>query len=203
MNTLTRRQTEVICFLRDHIQTEGYAPSLREIAAAMDVTTSTVQQYLDALDRKGAISRQYYGHRSIEITHPQFRPDNNQDHEIPLRGRIAAGSPIEAIETPDTIDVGGMLGLQGSGSLFALQVDGNSMIEEGIHDGDYVIVEEASVAHNGETVVALLPDGEATLKKFYREEGRVRLQPANPDFDPIYPDQVTIQGRVRGVIRVM
>jgi repressor LexA len=187
--------------LAEYIEEHGYSPTMDELADRAGLAKPTIQQYLQALEQKGAISRTRYSHRSIEIEHPEFVPGG--DDEIPLRGRIAAGSPIEPVESPETISVGDRLGVDAGGDMYALEVDGNSMIDEGIHDGDYVIVEKADTARDGQTVVAILPDGEATLKKLYREKGRIRLQPANPDLDPIYVDAVTVQGVVRGVIRVM
>ncbi len=199
MNTLTPTQTKVLAFIRRFTDRHGYAPTLEEIARHFGVIKATVQQYLRALEDKGIITRQRYVHRSIEIVAPEFT--SSRGEVLPLLGRIAAGEPIEAIEVKEMVDVGDVLGLQADRELFLLQVKGDSMVEDGIFDGDYVVVEKREVAEDGETVVALLPDGSATLKRFYREKGRIRLQPANPKLKPMYTKKVTIQGVVRGVIR--
>ena len=121
------------------------------------------------------------------------------ENKLPLAGRIAAGSPIEAIERPETVDMRDLF--PANGNTFVLEVSGDSMIDEHICNGDLVVCQKRNTARNGETVVALLPDGDATLKKIYREDGRVRLQPANEKYDPIYVDDVTIQGVVIGLVR--
>jgi repressor LexA len=199
MSRLTPTQRRAACWIRDFIMEHDYAPTLAEIADGLGVAKPTVQQYLQALEEKGIIARQRYAHRSIEIVDADYAPGGGT--ELPLLGRIAAGRPIEAVEVPETVDVGDALGLRDGGELFALEVRGDSMIEEGIFDGDYAVVERREAAENGQTVVALLPDGTATLKKLYREKGRIRLQPAHPDMEPIYTDEVTVQGVVRGVFR--
>ena len=199
MTALTPRQLDTLQFIRRFRDAHGYSPTLSEMADELGVTKSTVQQYVQALEEKGAISREKYCHRSIEINDAPGGPDTPT--ELPLRGRITAGGPLEVDEVPDTVDVSSLLGLNEEKELFVLEVDGTSMIEEGIFDGDYVVVEKANTAEQGETVVALLPNNEVTLKKFYREKDGVRLQPANPDMEPIYVRDVTIQGIVRGVIR--
>jgi repressor LexA len=197
MSNLTPNQIRVAGFIRDFIEDREYAPTLDEIAEGLGITKPTVQQYLAALEEKEVIRRERYAHRSIEITDPEFLSQSG----TPLIGRIAAGRPIEAMETEETIDLDDILDLDDGRSQFLLQVEGNSMIEDGILDGDFVVVEKAKKAENGQTVVALLPDGSATLKRFYREKKRIRLQPANPDLKPMYVKKVTIQGIVRGVVR--
>ena len=197
MSTLTPNQIRVASFIRDFMESAGYAPTLDEIANGLGVTKPTVQQYLAALEEKGVLRRKRYAHRSIEITDPEFM----RAAGTPLLGRIAAGRPIEAVETETLVNIADILDLDGGRSQFLLQVEGNSMIEDGIFDGDFVVVEKARRAENGQTVVALLPDGNATLKRFYKEKKRIRLQPANPDLDPIYVKKVTIQGIVRGLVR--
>lgn len=197
MSNLTPNQIRVAGFIRDFMEDREYAPTLDEIADGLGVTKPTVQQYLAALEEKGVLRRERYAHRSIEIVDPEFMSAIG----TPLLGRIAAGRPIEAVETEETIDIDDILDLDGGRSQFLLQVEGNSMIEDGILDGDFVVVEKATKAENGQTVVALLPDGNATLKRFYREKRRIRLQPANPDLKPLYVRKVTIQGIVRGVVR--
>jgi repressor LexA len=197
MGNPTPNQRRVMKFICAFIEDGGYAPTLDEIAEGLGVTKPTVQQYLAALEEKGAIRRERYTHRSIEITDPRFQSRSG----TPLLGRIAAGQPIEAVETETLVDIADILDLDGGRNQFLLQVEGNSMIEDGIFDGDFVLVEKAKRAENGQTVVALLPDGSATLKRFYREKKRIRLQPANPNLEPIYAKKVTIQGIVRGVVR--
>jgi len=198
MIPLTPNQLKVVEFIRSFTESRGYAPTLDEIALHFGITKPTVQQYITSLEEKGIITRKRYAHRSIEIIAPELGGGGGQ--ELPLVGRIAAGEPVEAIETTEMVDVGEVLGLR-SGKTFLLQVKGDSMIEEGIFDGDYVVVERRQTADNGDTVVALLPDGNATLKKFYKEKNRIRLQPANPNLKPMYVKEVLIQGVVKAVIR--
>jgi len=199
MGTLTPRQLEALQYIRDFIESKGYSPTMNEIADGLDVTKSTVQQYLAALEDGEFIRRQRYAHRSIEIIDPEYAAGSKT--EVPLLGRIAAGESIESVEEPQVLDIADLLNLDAQGDFFMLEVSGNSMIEEGIFDGDYVVVEKVSEARNGQPVVALLPDHTVTLKKFFQEEDRIRLQPANPDMEPIYVSDVTIQGVVRGVVR--
>lgn len=195
----TPKQAKVLRWISAFVSEQGYAPTLDEIAAGLGLAKPTVQQYLRALEAKKAISRRRYAHRSIEILDPAVRPPGGT--VPPLLGRITAGQPIEAVEVPETINVAEALGLTGRKDLFVLEVRGDSMIEEGINDGDYVIVEKRETAENGQVVVALLPDNTATLKRFFKEHDRVRLQPANPNLAPIYVKEVTVQGVVRGVFR--
>lgn len=199
MGTLTPRQLEALQYIRNFIAGKGYSPTLNEIAKALDVTKSTVQQYLAALEEREVIRRERYAHRSIEIIDPEYAA--HEKTEMPLLGRIAAGESIESVEETEILDIADLLHLDAEGDFFMLEVSGNSMIEEGIFDGDYVVVEKTSKARDGQPIVALLPDHTVTLKKLYREENRVRLQPANPEMEPIYVSDVTIQGVVRGVVR--
>lgn len=202
MARLTPKQARVLRCIEGFIAQRGYSPTLDELAAELRRAKPTVQQYLRALEARGAIARRRYAHRSIELAEPPQGPP--APLRLPLLGRIAAGQPIEAVEVPETLDVAASLGLvAGRRELFALQVVGDSMIEEGIFDGDYVVVERRDDAENGQVVVALLPDNTATLKKFFRERARVRLQPANPNLKPVYARQVAIQGIVRGVFRTV
>jgi repressor LexA len=194
---MTPKQMQVFEFVREFIGRRGYAPSLAEIASRMKVCRVTARQYLQALERQGLISRRRYGRRAIEIEPAHLPPGGAS--EIPMLGYIAAGEPVEAVEIPETLDVGASLG-KGT-DVFALRVRGDSMVGEGILDGDYVIVEKTQAARNGQAVVALLEDGSATLKKFYREKSRVRLEPANERLKPIYAKSVTVQGIVKGVFR--
>lgn len=195
---LTPKQLAILTYLRDYARQHGYAPTLQEVAEHFDVTKVTIFEHVGVLQRKGYLERLPHKARSLKLTSQAAFPDERPT-KIPMLGRIAAGSPIEAIEDTESLDLDEVL--QTRGTNFALHVRGDSMIEEQIRDGDFVIVERRDTARNGETVVALLDNGEATLKKFYREGGRIRLQPANSDLEPIYVDDVKIQGVVVGVFR--
>jgi repressor LexA len=188
---VTPKQLEVLRFIEDYSARRGCSPTLQEVADHLRVTKVTVLSHLRQLEKGRHIKRGYYRRRGIEVLTPTRR--------LPVTGKIAAGKPLEAIAHPDDLDVLGIL-KQGK-EYFALEVRGDSMIEDHIRDGDFVIVERRAAAHSGETVVALLENGQATLKRFYRENGRIRLQPANASMDPIYADRVEIQGVVVGIFR--
>ena len=195
---LTPKQLRILEFIRDFRDKRGYSPTLEEMASAFDVSKITVLQHLRALERRGAIRRRRYQARSIELREPRGRLRAVQ--ELPIVGRIAAGEPIEAIEDRDVMDLADLVA--GRAKPFLLRVRGDSMIDEQIRDGDYVICERRETARNGETVVAILDDERATLKKFYREKnGRIRLQPANEKLKALYPKHVEIRGIVIGVLR--
>jgi repressor LexA len=196
---LTKRQREILDYLQDFIQQHGYAPSLEEIGRRFGLSSlATVHKHLTNLQEKGFIKRAWNRSRSVEMI-----PTNSggRSVELPLLGYVAAGVPIEAVASSETIAV--PEDLVGRRDTYVLRVRGNSMIDEQICDGDFVIVEDRKTAQNGETVVALLSGTDVTLKKLYRENGRVRLQPANPSMQPIFvdPDQVQVQGVVVGVMR--
>jgi len=196
---LTKRQREILDYLQDFIQQHGYAPSLEEIGRRFGLSSlATVHKHLTNLQEKGFIKRAWNRSRSVEMI-----PTNSGGRavDLPRLGYVAAGSPIEAVATNETIAV--PEDLVGRRDTYVLRVRGNSMIDEQICDGDLVIVEDRKTAQNGETVVALLSGSDVTLKKFYRENGRVRLQPANPTMQPIYvdPEQLQVQGVVVGVMR--
>ncbi len=195
MENLTKRQKELLDFINQFIETHEYAPSYREIADGMQLgSIATVAAHLDNLKMKGYLTKDFREARSLQLT-PRW---DERVFEIPLMGLIAAGSPIEAIRTNETIDIPkDMMGK----NVFALKVRGDSMIEEGIFDGDYIIIEQTSTPNNGDIVVALLDNENATLKRFYKEKDHVRLQPSNPKYGPIRVKKVVIQGRVKGVIR--
>jgi repressor LexA len=199
--TLTRRQREILDYLANYISDRGYAPSLEEIAEQMGVgSLATVHEHLTNLERKGAIRRSPNESRGIEVLTKMRQPGVT---EVPLLGQVAAGLPIEAVETADTIALPDEM-LPAAGRTFVLKVRGDSMIDEQIRDGDYIVVHSRSTARNGETVVALVQGSHATVKKFYQEKhGRIRLQPANSALDPIIVEaaDVQIQGVVVGVIR--
>jgi repressor LexA len=192
---LTRRQKEMWDYLEDYIAVHGYAPTLEEIGAHFGLSSlATVHKHLSNLESKGLITRKWNLSRAIEITPPQ---KTTQAVELPLLGRVAAGAPIEAIETQDTLTIPENF-VRRPHNAFALRVQGESMVGEGILNGDYVVVEKRPAADNGETVVAVM-NGEATVKKFYRERGgKVRLQPANPHLHPIVVREKDVE--IRGVV---
>ena len=199
MLPLTKRQREILDYLQDFIQQHGYAPSLEEIGRRFGLSSlATVHKHLTNLQEKGFIKRAWNRSRSVEMI-----PTTNAGRsvELPLLGYVAAGVPIEAVASSETIAV--PEDLVGRRDTYVLRVRGNSMIDEQICDGDFVIVEDRKTAQNGETVVALLGGSDVTLKKLYRENGRVRLQPANPAMQPLFidPDQLQVQGVVVGVMR--
>jgi repressor LexA len=204
--TLTKRQKEVLDFLVSFHNKHGYSPSFEEIARSLKLTSlATVHKHVSTLERKGFIRRGYNQSRSIEVTQlPKPVREQVLDRhtvEFQLMGRIAAGRPLEAIEERETLS---LAEFARSDKTFVLQVKGNSMIEDHIMNGDYVVIEPTQVANAGETVVALVGNDEATLKRFYREPGgKIRLQPANSEMAPIIVPSadVKIQGRVVGVLR--
>lgn len=235
---LTRRQKQVLDFLVNFINRQGYSPSFEEIGAGLEVSSlATVHKHMQTLEKKGFIRRGYNQSRSVEVVampsnvpfsktaiKPFGRPKPGEEDagahatlapmaammpphvlgnmEFPLLGRIAAGQPVEAIPNAETFSFGDFTG--GRGNLFVLRVKGDSMVDDHICSGDYILVEGAQTADNGEIVVALIEGTDATLKRFFREpNGKVRLQPANAQMDPILVParDVKIQGRVVGVLR--
>ncbi len=198
---LTKRQSEILAYLQTHISDQGYAPSFEEIAEQFGFQSlATVHEHLTNLERKGYIKRSYNESRSIEVLPPR---GTTSATEIPLLGKVAAGMPIESLMQHETLAVPEAM-LPRRGPNFALQVQGSSMIDEHIIDGDYVVVHGKQAAENGEMVIALVNGAEATVKKFYREAGGwIRLQPANQTMQPLrYQERdVLIQGIVVGVIR--
>ena len=198
---LTPRQLDVVRFILRYRSRWGYSPTLQEIADHLGVSAVTVYEHTRALERKGALRRTPNQARSLEVIAPElFRSAPPRESlTLPLVGEIAAGRPLEALEDVENVNLAEMLALERAA--FILRVRGDSMIEDHIRDGDYVLVEQRDWARDGETVVALLPDGEVTLKRFYREADRIRLQPANPRMEPIYAKEVQVQGVVVGIIR--
>ncbi len=197
---LTRRQKELLDFLDRFIEKKGYAPTIEETAEHFGLRSlATVHKHLTNLQKKGLIRRDSNRSRALELVPTTVKVSAV---ELPLLGRVAAGSPIEAITSTETIFV--PEDMVGRRQTYVLQVKGDSMIEEQIRDGDYVIVENRRPTRDGEMVIALLDGENVTLKKLYREGGgRVRLQPANASLAPIFVDQdrVTVQGVVIGVLR--
>jgi len=230
---LTRRQKQVLDYLVGFINRHGYSPSFEEIGASLELSSlATVHKHLQTLEKKGFIRRGYNQSRSVEVVavpgsvpfaktalrpfagrkggqpeapEPvtmQVAPARLGNMEFPLLGRIAAGQPVEAIPNPETLSLGDFAA--GKGNIYVLRVKGDSMIDDHICDGDYILVEGAETAVNGDIVVALTKGTDATLKRFFREaSGKIRLQPANAQMDPILlpAREVKIQGRVIGVLR--
>ncbi len=196
---LTKRQKQLFDYLDDHIATHGYAPTLEEIGENFQLSSlATVHKHLSNLEEKGLIKRKWNFSRAIELV-PQRKKSSAM--ELPLLGYVAAGQPIEALENADTFTVPEEFVRRQN--TFVLRVKGDSMIDDGIRDGDYIVVEERQTANNGETVVALI-NGDATVKKFYRDKrGKIRLMPANASMAPIITKEkdVTIRGVVVAVMR--
>lgn len=200
----TKKQKRLLDYLADYIRRHGYSPTHEEICLAMGVSSvATVHDHLVQLTKKKLI-RIYKGAvRGVEILKFPFPTLQSPDSvvELPLFGYIAAGRPLEAISNPhETIKVPPDL-VSTKKRSYVLQVRGESMIEDGIFDGDYVVIEEQETASDGDLVVALLENGLATLKRYFRESNQVRLEPANAKMQPIYAVDVKIQGKVRGLIR--
>ncbi|MBI2482690.1 transcriptional repressor LexA [Candidatus Uhrbacteria bacterium] len=194
---LTKRQHQVLAFIINYVREHEYAPSIREIAQGLGVASpATVHEHLESLRQSGYLAGS--GSRACLPTRATL--GIGKAFELPLLGTIAAGAPIEAVETREAIAVPADFVVDGMNS-YVLRVRGDSMIEEGIFDGDYVVVERNPSPKNGEVVVALLDNAFATLKKFYRERGRIRLQPANATMRPIFVRDCIVQGVVRAVIR--
>jgi repressor LexA len=229
---LTRKQHELICFIHDRLADTGISPSFEEMKEALDLKSkSGVHRLISALEERGFLRRLANRARALEVVKmpergetravdqnkvvnlasekmkllgkatPSLPSPANDVLEIPLHGRIAAGLPIEALEGQSTLAV--PAALLGAGEHFALEVSGDSMVEAGILDGDYALIRKADAAREGEIIVALVDDEEATLKYFRREGSMVRLDPANRSYEPqrYSPDQIRIQGRLAGLLR--
>jgi repressor LexA len=196
---LTKRQKEILDYIKTYKDTHGFAPSLEEIGKYFKLkAVSTVHEHIDNLKRKGYIKKEMNQARGIELVDPTLLDGNFI--EIQKLGTITAGEPIEALEDPEPILVNKDL-LGNSGRYYALDVRGTSMIEEGIFDGDTVIIKEQSYADNGDTVVAIVQDNMATLKKYYKEKNRIRLQPANEKLKPTFFRNVQVRGKLISLIR--
>jgi repressor LexA len=202
---ITRRQREMYDFISRFVAEHGYSPSFEEIAQGMELSSlATVHKHVTNLEKKGLLTRDYNRSRSIDLLPPKGRLKQamsvNTSVVLPLRGRIVAGQPIEAVENPETISLADFVR---SKEVFVLEVRGESMQDEAIIDGDYVLVEKTSSAHNGDIVVALVDKTDATLKRLYREGDNIRLQPSNAGMKPIIVPaaSVDVQGRVIGVLR--
>lgn len=195
-----RRQQQILDFIKQHIQSNGSSPTLREIAVALGVSSlATVHEHLATLVQKGLIKKKVGKVRSIDLVDQDFQ--GGEGLAVPILGFIAAGAPIETYTDPNaTIPISPAL-ISGTKRVYVLQVRGDSMIEEQIRDGDYVVVEQTEAARDGEIVVALLDNGMATLKRFFKETTRIRLEPANAKMSPIFVKNVRIQGKVVALIR--
>jgi repressor LexA len=191
---LTTRQREIYDFLKDKIVNRGYGPTVREIGAHFGIRSPNgVMCHLKALEKKGLITRESHMSRAIQLSHsPQGRMC------LPLAGQIAAGTPVEAVQQDERVDFSGLFDPEED---YCLRVKGDSMIEDSIADGDFVIVHRQETCRQGEIVVALVEGQDATLKRFYKEGDRVRLEPANSSMKPIYSNSVEVLGVVTGVVR--
>ncbi|MDQ6894116.1 MAG: transcriptional repressor LexA [Acidobacteriota bacterium] len=197
---LTKRQKEILDFIRSYRDEQGISPTQREIREKFHLSSfGTVQKHLKRLEEKGALSRQWNRSRGISPS-PAANAQARSSREVALLGSVAAGKPIEPFPDNEAIEVPSSL--LGKGEHFVLRVRGDSMVDDGIRDGDYVVVSRRPNAQNGQTVVALIR-GEATLKRYYSEGARIRLQPANATMKPILADarDVVVQGVVTGLIR--
>ena len=202
---ITRRQREVYDFISRFVSEKGYSPSFEEIGDGLGLhSLATVHKHISNLDKKGLLTRDYNRSRSIDLLPPKGKLKQsmavNTSMILPLRGRIAAGRPIEAVENPETISLADFVR---SKEVYVLEVGGDSMKDEGILDGDYVLVENTKIAHDGDIVVALVDGAENTLKRMYREGDMIRLQPSNSEMAPIvvHSSSVQVQGKVIGVLR--
>ena len=197
---VTPRQLDILRLIRDFRSNRGFSPTMQELADQLGVSKVTVFQHLEALVEKGLIRKSRHKARSLALTN-RVEFQDQHDQTLPLLGYIAAGAPIEAIQAEEKLEVPSMF--RKPGQNFVLRVRGDSMLDEQIRDGDFVIVDSGSQPKNGQTVVALLENGEVTLKRFYREGTRIRLQPANEAYEALYvpANELTVQGVVIGILR--
>lgn len=203
MKGLTKRQDEILTYIKEYVVSNGYPPTVREICAAIGVSSpATVHAHLQNLENKGMIKKEETKNRAIELlVDNEFAPKDDMVVEVPLLGKITAGSPIEAIEHPDEYFSLPAYMIPNDKEVFTLNVSGESMINAGIFDGDIIVIEKTNTARNGEIVAAMTAENEVTLKRFYKEDGYFRLQPENDTMDPIILDQVTILGKAIGLYR--
>ncbi len=203
MKTLTKRQEEILDYIKQYMVSHGYPPTIREICKAKGVNSpATIHAHLHNLQKKGAIKMEESKNRAIELLVPnQFAEQNDLAIKVPLLGKITAGNPIEAIEQPDEYFAVPTNLIPKQKEVFTLKVEGQSMVNAGILDGDIVIIEKANQARNGEIVVALTEENEVTLKTFYKEKDYIRLQPENDTMSPIILPNVSILGKMIGLYR--
>ena len=201
MEKLTPKQEKVLTFLKQSIAKNGYPPTVREICKALDLSSpATVQSHLNTLEEKGYIKKSSLKNRTVELLVENEYVEKDVV-DVPLLGKVTAGSPIEAIEMPDEFFTLPAYLIPTKKEVFTLRVDGTSMINAGVHDGDIVIVQRQETANNGDMVVAMTEDNEVTLKTFYKENGHFRLQPENDTMAPIILDKVYIVGKAIGLYR--
>lgn len=201
--TLTKKQNEVLDYIKKYTATHGYPPAIREIGAGLGLSSpATVHTHVKKLEEAGVIKTSSNKFRTIEILVENEYEENKEDViKVPLLGKITAGNPIEAIERPNEFfDLPAAL-VPSKETVFTLEVSGESMINVGIYNGDYVIVQKQSTARNGDIVVAMTEENEVTLKTFYKEDGHIRLQPENDTMEPFIFDNVTILGKAIGLYR--
>ncbi len=198
MKELTKRQSEILGFIREFKATNGYPPVNREVAAHFSISVKAAFDHLKALERKGMVTSAKGRSRTIECVSSDA---DEQFRKVPLLGQVAAGIPIDAEENRDSMITVPNTLLKANKEYFALKVDGESMVEAGIMDGDIAIVQKQVTANNGDTVVARVDDGNVTLKEFYRESNRVRLQPRNSEMAPIFSQNVAIVGKLHILYR--
>lgn len=202
---LTRRQRQILDFYKAYSQRHGISPTLEEVAVNFGVNKVTIFGHVAELERKGVLSRAARGiSRGLQLVDSPRDGDESSDRpgsptRVLVLGSIAAGRPIETVEHPEELDLVDLL--PKDRDVYALRVRGDSMVDDGVHDGDIVLVERREQARDGEMVVAVLPDEQATLKRIYKEGTRWRLQPSHPTLAPIYTDEVEVRGRVIGVVR--
>ena len=200
---LTKKQEEVLTFIKKFVVSHGYPPSVREICKGMDLSSpATVHTHLKQLETKGIIRKENSKFRTLELlVENEYEEKDEELVKVPLLGKISCGSPIEAIEQPNEFFTLPASLIPAKESIFTLKCQGDSMINVGIYDGDYVIVQKQRVARNGDIVVALTDDNEVTLKTFYKEKNHIRLQPENDSLSPIILDNCTILGKAIGLYR--
>lgn len=201
----TPKQLQLLKLIYDYQEEHGYSPTYAELAKMLNVSTITVFEHLEALEKKYAITRRRHEARSVEITAPHFLLEQSKRDTLPinslaLKGNIAAGAPIEAIEDVSQQTLLGDI-FSCKPTYYALKVRGDSMIDDHIVDGDYILVEQRDTANDGEIVVALDDNNQATLKRLFRENGKIRLQPSNSKMPPLIVDNVKIQGVFKGLLR--
>lgn len=203
MEELTKRQEQILKYIKEYIVAHGFPPTVREIGNAVGVSSpATIHAHLVNLENKGFIRKQETKNRAIELlVENEFEIKNESVIDVPLLGKITAGSPIEAIEQPNEYFSLPAYLIPNNKEVFTLLVSGTSMINAGILDGDIIIVERKNTARNGEIVVAMTDENEVTLKTFYKEDGYFRLQPENDTMDPIILDNVQILGKAIGLYR--
>ncbi|MGM0431087.1 MAG: transcriptional repressor LexA [Spirochaetota bacterium] len=199
MKGLTKRQIEVVQFIQEYISDSTYPPTIREIAGRFDISVKAAFDHIKALEKKGIIKSSSNKSRSLEIVDQEYSP-NVELVNVPLLGSIAAGTPLLAEENLErTLQI--TADMLGSGTYFALHVQGDSMVEAGICDGDIAVIRQSPEAENGEIVVARIAEESVTLKRYFKEHNRIRLQPENQSYQPIYTQDMRILGKLHMIIR--